>query len=401
MMKTLVTVRFQSLALLIALCLFGSAPALCLSPQTINQTSVEFTPDVRQLYLQAKEAQEHGDYAGAIEKYQAITKIAPNLAPVYNNLGALYLNDNEFPRAVDTLKRALELDPSMNSASAMLGLAYFQMGENGKAEPLLRTAIGANPTDGKVEMTLSLILIDAKRYGEAASHLTNVVNRDPECVRALYLLRRIYLQMAEDARIQIDQIDPDSAIAHEIAGETDESIQMFAGALVEYRKAVEREPNLPEIHTHIADAYWHLGEWTSAQSEYKVQLKIDPNDCNARWKLADAILEARGSSEEALSNLDRSIIHCPTLTQAHIDRARALIRLGRHSEALSDLLMAEKDKPTEASVHFLLATVYRAQHETTRAVDEMNTFERLRQELNDSPAKPANDATTAPDGTPK
>jgi hypothetical protein len=63
--------------------------------------------------------------------------------------------------------------------------------------------------------------------------------------------------------------------------------------------------------------------------------------------------------------------------------------------------MAEKDKPTEASVHFLLATVYRAQHETTRAVDEMNTFERLRQELNDSPAKPANDATTVPDGTPK
>jgi tetratricopeptide (TPR) repeat protein len=351
--------------------------------------------------LQAKEAQERGDHAAAIEKYQAITRIAPDLAPIYNNLGALYLKEHNFSLAIDALKRSLELDPSMNSASAMLGLAYFQIGENGKAEPFLRTAIRANPTDSDVEMTLSLILIDTKRYEEAVSHLNNIITRDPRDLKTLYLLRKTYLQMAEETRIKIDQIGPNSGVAHEIAGEAAESIQMYAAALVEYRKAIAMESSLPEIHTHIGDSYWHLGEWTSAQSEYKAQLRIDPDNCNARWKLADAILEARGSSEEALSNLNRSLVYCPALTQAHIDRARALIRLGRYAEALSDLLMAEKDKPTEASIHFLLASVYRAQHENTKAIDELHTFERLKQELNNQGARPAINATTATDITPK
>jgi predicted Zn-dependent protease len=58
--------------------------------------------------------------------------------------------------------------------------------------------------------------------------------------------------------------------------------------------------------------------------------------------------------------------------------ARARIRLGEHSDALPDLLMAEKDSPAEPTIHYLLASVYRVLGNTAEASREMQTFEQLK-----------------------
>jgi len=50
------------------------------------QASDEVTPEVQQLYAQAKAARQHGDDATAIAKYKTILKLAPHLAAAYNNL---------------------------------------------------------------------------------------------------------------------------------------------------------------------------------------------------------------------------------------------------------------------------------------------------------------------------
>lgn len=359
---------------LLALWLLFLAPDAVLARQANN----EVTPEVQQLFVQAKAAEQHGDGATAIEKYRAIIKLAPHLAPAYNNLGMLYLKDRDYTHAAEVLRRALELDPNMHTASGMLGMSYFQLGVNEKAEPLLREALRSNPTDDNVEMTLALILIDLKQYGEAASHLNNFLNRNPRSVEGWYLLRKTYLQLSEDARAKINEIDPDSVVAHEIAGEIDESMLNYSGAMAEYQKAIDKAPHQPGTHMAMGNVYWHIGKWESAQGEFKAELANNQNNCTAHWKLADAMLEANDSSEDALSELNQSIDLCPTLMQARVDRARALIRLGKQSDALPDLLMAEKDSPAEPSIHFLLASVYRAQGKAAEAQQEMRTFEQLR-----------------------
>jgi predicted Zn-dependent protease len=70
-----------------------------------------------------------------------------------------------------------------------------------------------------------------------------------------------------------------------------------------------------------------------------------------------------------------------------------LIRLNKQSEALPDLLLAEKDSPTEPTIHFLLASVYRAQGKGPEAQQEMHTYSRLQKEASDALAKQASDAT--------
>jgi tetratricopeptide (TPR) repeat protein len=343
-----------------------------------RQSDSELTPGVQQLYEQAKSAQERGDIGTAIGKYRAIVTLAPHLASAYNNLGMLYLKRREYTDAADVLKRALELDPKMRSASGMLGMSYFQLGLNDKAEPLLREALSFQPTDDNLEMTLALVLINLKKYGEAASHLNTLLNRNPKNLEAWYSLRRTYLELAEDARGKIDQIDSDSVVAHEIAGEIAEGMLDFTGASVEYRKAIDKAPNQPGTHMSLGNVYWRIGKWEAAQTEFKAELTNNPNNCYARWKLADAVLESDGSSEDALEELNQSINRCPALMEARVDRARALIRMGKHSDALPDLLMAEKEKPSEPTIHFLLGSVYRAQGKAAEAEQEMHTFEQLK-----------------------
>ena len=352
----------------------------------------EVTPQVQELYAQAKAAQQSGDNSTAIQKYRAMLKLAPHLAPAYNNLGMLYFNQGDYPHAAQVLEQGLKVNPDMPTASAMLGLSYAQLGENAKAIPLLEAVLRANPNDDNAQMALARALINLKRYDEATPYLRNHLAQNPKDTQAWYLLGKTYLQLSEDALGKINQIDPNSVTAHIVAGEIDESMRNYDGALVEYKKAIDLAPKQPGTHEHMGNAFWVTGKWDSAQTEFKAELANDPSSCTARWKLANAMLEANAPPQDALTELNRVVDQCPDLMQAHVDRARALVKLGKQDDALPDLLLAEKENPDEPSIHFLLSSVYRAQGKTADAQQEMRTYGKLQREASEAVAGQASDA---------
>lgn len=357
-----------------------------------GQAKDEVTPDVQRLFTEAKAAHHSGDDKTAIDKYREVIKMAPHLAGAYNNLGMLYINEEDYADAAEALKRCYELDPGMESAAAMLGMSYYQLRRSAEARPFLVAAVSKDPADAKAEMNLALVLFDLKQPDEAITHLNHLLSRDPRNLEALDLLHSVYVQMSDDAFTRINEIDPESVVAHEITGELYENVHNYFDALVEYKKAIDLAPHRPGTHLHMATAYWHIGKWRSAEVEFRAELQNDPYNCTARWRLGDSILEAQGSTEDALSELNRSIDLCPALLQAHEDRARAFIRLGKKSEALPDLLAAEKGAPNEPTLHFLLASVYRVQHKTAEAKEEMRIFEQLQTRAKDFAAEQAKSA---------
>ncbi len=323
------------ISLLCSRCLLAGAILLslpCGSARTAGRKRSH--PGSSALVCGGRRRHQNGDTAGAIEKYRSIIKLAPHLAAAYNNLGVLYFNQHDFAHAAEVLKRGLELNPDMPTASAMLGMSYVQLGEDQKAEPLLRTALRANPTDDQIEMMLSRLLINAANFEEAALHLNNFLARNPKNQEAWYLLGKTYLQMSENALKKINEIDPNSVVAHEIAGEIDESMHNYDLALVEYKKAIDMAPQQPGTHMHMGDAYWYIGKWQSAQSGIQGRTGNDPNNCMARWKLANSMLEANDSSEEALSELNISV---STLSHPHAGPRRSCSRAGEIGKAARSL----------------------------------------------------------------
>lgn len=352
----------------------------------------EVTPEVQRLYTAANRAQADNDSAAAIEKYRAMIKLAPHLAAAYNNLGMLYFNERDYEHAVETLERGLKLHATMPTASAMLGMSYYQLGQSAKAEPLLKAAVAASPEDNQAELALAQVQIKLSEYQQATGTLNHFLTRNPKDQSAWYLLGKTYLQMSQDALKKINEIDPNSVVAHEIAGEIDESMHNYDVALVEYKKAIELAPNQPGTHLHMANTYWLMQNFPSAEKEFAAELAVDPNNCSARWKLANSMLENNEAPDRALEELTQAVNACPKLMQARVDRARALVRLERQAEALPDLQLALKESPNEPSIHFLLAAVYRAGGKQEEALAEMKIYGRLQREASEAVAAQAADA---------
>ena len=222
--------------------LLGAAAA----PQSTHSQKDEVTPRVQELYAQAQAAQQHDDIPAAIEKYREMVRLAPHLAAAYNNLGRLYFNQHDYGHAAQTLSQGLKLNPNMPTASAMLGMSYLETGQVQKAEEPLEAALRANPKDPLVQMALAKARIHLHQYDGAVDLLKTYTEENPRDQEAWYLLGKTYLQLSEDSLGKINQIDPNSVVAHEVAGEIDESMHNYDGALVEYKKAIDLAPNQPE-----------------------------------------------------------------------------------------------------------------------------------------------------------
>jgi tetratricopeptide (TPR) repeat protein len=374
--------------------LWAALALTCAPPLTAQTSDDEVTPEVESLYAQAKAAQAQGDAATAIAKYRAMLKMAPRLAPAYNNLGLLYYTAHDYPHAAEVLEAGLRINPKMPSASALLGSALFAMGQDAKARAPLEAALRGNPADAQAEMTLARVLISLQDGNDAAAHLRHIVQEQPNDQDAWYLLGKTYMHLSEQALGEVSRINPDSALAHEISGELMESMQNMDGAVVEYKKAVDLAPHRADALAHLANAYWMLGKWDSARAAFQQELAVDPNDCTAEWKLANAGLEAGDPADAALPLLNAAVERCPDLAQARVDRARALVRMGRQSEALPDLLAAQKTNPDEPSIHFLLASVYRSQGNAAGAQAEMETYSRLQRAASAAVAQRASESLT-------
>src|SRR5580700_2893116 len=312
-------------------------------------------PRVQALYVQAKTAQTQGDLATAIARYEEILRIAPRLGPAYNNLGALYFRQREYQKAARVLEAGLGISPAMPSASALLGISLFEMGEYGEARPRLEAALRANAADNNAELYLVHDLTKLGDYEAAETHLRQLAGREPKNQEVWYLLAKVHMKLSELDLAKMNAIDPHSVLAYEMSGEMMEAMNNYDGALVQLKKAVELAPQQPGTHYKLGDAYFSLSQWDSAAEQFQAELAVDPANCTARWKIGAIVLQRNGSPDEALRDVDRALSICPGLTDARVDRARALIKLNRNTEAATDLEAAAKADPAESSTHFLLA----------------------------------------------
>lgn len=356
-----------------------------------QQSSAPDDSGIDQLYAAAKAAQARGDLNEAIQKYQAMVKADPGLAPAWNNLGLLYYQQHDYAHAIPALREGLRLNPQMTTADALLGTCLFATGRYAEAREPLESALHGNPHDEQVEMILARTLIHLGDDAAAAVHLRTITARDPRNQEAWYQLGKVYLRLSQDSFAKVDEIDPNSALAHMIAGEIDDGMKNYQGALVEFSKAVQLDPHRAGLEEDLGNVYWEMGNWDPARRAFLAAVAADPADCTARWKAANCLLEKHASADQALQELDQAVQQCGDLMQARVDRARALIQLGRPAEALPDLLAAEKSTPDERSIHFLLAGVYRAQHQTADAQKELKIYADLQQSASAKVAQQASE----------
>jgi tetratricopeptide (TPR) repeat protein len=83
-----------------------------------------------------------GDYAEALAEYEKLLRRYPDHAPLLNDIGRVQLRLGQRQQALQTLKRASEIDPRLSEPHYLLANLYGEMGDAQSAARELRIFSG-------------------------------------------------------------------------------------------------------------------------------------------------------------------------------------------------------------------------------------------------------------------
>jgi superkiller protein 3 len=92
------------------------------------------------------------EYDLAIQSYRKALELEPKSAVAYNLLGMAYrfkynqLGNPDFKKQeIEAFQKAIDTDPNFGGAMVNLGATYYYQGEKAKAAPLFKKALTLNP----------------------------------------------------------------------------------------------------------------------------------------------------------------------------------------------------------------------------------------------------------------
>ena len=104
----------------------------------------------------------------AIEHYQQIVRINPDLAKAHYNLGTLYGAQNRLEQSIAAFRQALRINPTFAEAHANLAVAFSKQGLLGDAEAAYRRALAIDPHLPEAQYSLGVLLTKQSKLKEAA-----------------------------------------------------------------------------------------------------------------------------------------------------------------------------------------------------------------------------------------
>jgi tetratricopeptide (TPR) repeat protein len=132
-------------------------------------------------FQRSEKAVHSGNFQAAAEHLQKALQIDPTFVQAHNNLGASYLQLNQYESAVAEFRRAIELNTKMQEPYRNMGLGLFLLRRYPEAELAARQAMQLDPRRGHAQYTLGRILAaEGSSSAEAEQLLHESLGEFPE-----------------------------------------------------------------------------------------------------------------------------------------------------------------------------------------------------------------------------
>lgn len=141
-----------------------------------------------------------GDLRAAGAVFEKLTKIDPQNADGWVNVGRVRVQEGDIPQAYAALGKALELKPELARANYFYARALKSEGRFEEAKTRLHSVLKQYPRDRVVRNELGRILFLQKRYQEAVAEFQQVLEVDPEDLQANYNLMLCYNGLGDEKR---------------------------------------------------------------------------------------------------------------------------------------------------------------------------------------------------------
>ena len=146
---------------------------------TVGRATAELSRDLSVFERTAEKAFVAGRYLPTRELYQMILEQNPGHTSALCKLGVVHLKLEDPVAAVDSFRRAVELDDGNPYACRMLGFSMMALGDYQNAEAVVKRALELAPSDARSHMLLATICYRLGRSGEAESYFKSAIDADP------------------------------------------------------------------------------------------------------------------------------------------------------------------------------------------------------------------------------
>jgi len=167
---------------------------------------------------------------------QKSTEAALARAARLNNLGAAYMNQQLFEKALKVFQDAAAVDPKLQITRLNQGIALLNLGKVDAARPLLEEAVKQNPDDPHAWYNLGLLF---KNSGDARA--------------------------AIDAFTHVTEIDPNDADSWYFLGASYAENKQYSEAMDAFQHALKLNPQHASAEFGLSRAYQQSGDLTHAR----------------------------------------------------------------------------------------------------------------------------------------
>jgi protein O-GlcNAc transferase len=294
-----------------------------------------------------------GDDAAAVMALEASLLIEPGNARALNNLGRLLLLEGQCEAAVTRLTAAIAADPGYAIAFHNLGLAERQQGHHARALDSFRRAVELNGSLVAARIQVARALYEAGDLRASGKACLDVLERSAADAGTLTLMGLIALDLREavEAMRYFER-------AHSAASNTGDALAGRALALALLGRREEAFAMLGSIGSTpvsdavmlgvLAEALACLGLLDDAHATVSAALARAPQDARVLCSVG-AVRLARQDSAGALQAFEAACVACARRPAAHFARGHALQALGRIDAALAAFEEAARLDPIDSA----------------------------------------------------
>jgi tetratricopeptide (TPR) repeat protein len=272
-------------------------------------------------FVEGMAFEENGEMDRALDAYRKVLNVDPGQSQLASRVAGLLIQQDDFPQAIDVLKDAIKANPNDADPYQQLAFIYAKyLKKTDQAIEYANRGIAINPANVETYQRLVEIEVAAgqqKKALEVLDRATKVASTDPAFWMRLGKLY-VALLFKSEAQPKPDELKRTNEV---------------------FKKAAEYAGDDSGIIKDVADYYAASQQLKEAIPLYLRVLELQPDDANAREKLATGFI-LTNQRDKAVAMLEQIIKEHPEkyqpydlLAQVLDDEARSLQRANRLDEA--------------------------------------------------------------------
>lgn len=219
------------------------------------------------------------DVDGARKAYLAVLKTNGSHAPSLGAIGRLSLAAGDEARAMEYFEQAVKADPKSPYGYLGKGMVLRERGRRGDKEAVTQAV-------SELRKTLAVDAANMDAYGTLALLIYDHAGND----HARLDLARLVCEQAK-------KIDKNYAPTYNVLGLIWLKRENFTAALTQFKKAVEMDNDLLEVHLNIGAIALSFRDYVLAEESFKQALRLQPKHVDAQIGLGVALRGQRKPRE--------------------------------------------------------------------------------------------------------